>query len=259
MGPITYVIWAVVIFAVAVWCLWVFTREKTELPAKEMQLEQKGLRAFAGSVIILACVSSLVFVPVFAKRALNLDMFSPVKYSSSSYVGAPVTMENTLPKIEALSTEKWIQSDINDRKAVVSAAAAHSAFVLGIDTDFTVVVSTLVLKDCEYDPDTRTINIDVDFLANSDNYFVLKEVLKKVYIIYRHELASLADNVDGRYTRLNLMYDAILYREALKTSLYYEDDACLKRLQRDAAEYAEKETVQYFNAVNIYYTNQNKL
>ena len=90
-------------------------------------------------------------------------------------------------------------------------------------------------------------------------YFVLKEVLKKVYIIYRHELASLADNVDGRYTRLNLMYDAIVYREALKTSLYYEDDACLKRLQRDAAEYAEKETVQYFNAVNIYYTNQNKL
>lgn len=211
------------------------------------------------SSCLLNCRTLVAFVMAFsicfsiAKPLLGFPIFDvqedTVIFELSETQPEGETISTNMEAVLLLQEDSWAQLDAAERLDIMKVIANIEANYLGIPK---VSVCAEVLEEHtfgHYNDSTRTITLNLSYLATANAHSMLTTVCHECYHAYQHRLVELYNELDSEDQDLLLFYEAAQYRDEFSNYIDGSDnyyDYSRQWCEADSEKYAEDAVIDYY-------------
>lgn len=209
-------------------------------------------RTFVACVLALT-IAFTVAKPLFGFPILACQEETVLLDTNGTTEGE--TISKNMDVVLLLQEDSWAHLDAAGRLNIMKIIADIEANYLGIPE---VSVCTEVLEEHTmgyYNDSTRTITLNLSYLANADAQTMLTTICHECYHAYQHRLVELYNGLNAEDKDLLLFFEAAQYREEFANYIdgsenYYAYSS--QWCEADSEKYAEEAVIDYYYRINQY-------
>lgn len=208
------------------------------------------------TAILIFAVKPILGLPLMEKSEDYLFA------SEESHQDEGETIAGNMDTLLLLQEEEWKQLDASERLGVMKTVADIEANYLGIPE---ITVCTEVLEEDtlgHYVDNTRTVTLNLSYLAYADAYTMLLTICHECYHAYQYRLVDLYDELAPDHQELLLFYEASQYKEEFENYIDGSEDYLAyvnQWCESDSDDYAASAVIDYYSRIFLYIEENNMI
>ncbi len=219
---------------------------------------------FASAMLSTRTIVSIIFLSLIVSVAIKPYLGFPIMERAASTTTENQTLSastegETIAKnidtVLLLQEEYWTELTVDERLSVLRTIADIETNYLGIPE---VDLCTEVLEENvlgHYVDETRTVTINLSYLATEPAREMLSTLCHEVYHSYQHRLVEFYDTLTAEEKELLIFYEASRYKDEFANYIDGNEDLegyLAQYCERDSDNYAEEAILDYYHQIYAY-------